>query len=54
MLTIFWLENPKGRDHSDNLGVCGNIILEQISGKLGGKVWIGCSWLRIGTIGGTV
>jgi hypothetical protein len=41
---------PKGRDHSEVLGVDGKIILECILGKYGGKVW--CIRLRIGTYGG--
>jgi len=28
MCTIFWLENLKGRDHSEDLGAEGRIILE--------------------------
>jgi hypothetical protein len=30
---IFWLENLKGRDHSEDLGVDGRIMLELILGK---------------------
>jgi len=30
---IFWLENLKGRDQSENLGVGEKIILEWILGK---------------------
>jgi len=26
--TVFWLEKPKGRDHSEDLGVDWKIILE--------------------------
>jgi hypothetical protein len=29
----FWLENLKGRDHSENLDVDGRIILEWMLGK---------------------
>jgi len=28
MLTIFWLVNLKGRDHSEDLGIDGSTILE--------------------------
>jgi hypothetical protein len=31
--TIFWLENLKGRDHTEDLGVDGRIILERVLGK---------------------
>jgi len=27
MHTIFWLENMKGKDHSEDLGIDGRIIL---------------------------
>jgi hypothetical protein len=30
MLTQFWLESQKERDHSENLGVDGTIILQRI------------------------
>jgi len=33
------------------LGVDRKIILEWILGKLGGKLWAGCIWLKIGTSG---
>jgi hypothetical protein len=33
MHTIFWLENLTGRDHLEDLGVDGKIILEWIVGK---------------------
>jgi hypothetical protein len=36
----------KGRDHSD-LGVDGRTMLEWMLLRYGGKVWIGCIWLRI-------
>jgi len=48
----FWMENLKGRDHSENLDVGGRIILEWILGKYGGRVWTGCIWFRIGISGG--
>jgi hypothetical protein len=35
------VESMKGRDHSEDLGVEGKIILECILGKWGGKVWTG-------------
>jgi hypothetical protein len=33
MHTMFWLENLKARDHLEDLGIDGNIILEWILGK---------------------
>jgi hypothetical protein len=36
----FWSENLKGRDHSEDLGVGGKIILEWILEKQDEKVWI--------------
>jgi hypothetical protein len=51
MHTIFYLENLKGRDHLEDLGVDGK-ILEWILGKWGGKMWTGCIWLRTGNNGG--
>jgi hypothetical protein len=33
MNTKYWLENLKGRDHSEDLGVDERIILEWILGK---------------------
>jgi hypothetical protein len=48
---MFWLENWKGRNHLEDLGVDGKIILELILGKYGGRVWTGFILLRIGTSG---
>jgi len=36
----------------ENLGVDGKIILKWILGRWGGKMWIGCIWLRIRINGG--
>jgi hypothetical protein len=33
MRTVFWLENLKGRAHSEDLGIDGRIILQCISGN---------------------
>jgi hypothetical protein len=46
------LENLKGQDHLEDLGIDEKLILEWILKKLGGKVWTGFIWLRIGTSGG--
>jgi hypothetical protein len=43
---------PEGKRPLRNLKIDGKIILEWILGKLGGKVWTGFIWLRIGTSGG--
>jgi hypothetical protein len=45
MLRTFLLESLNGREH-------GEIILEWILWKQVVKVWVGCSWLRIGSSGG--
>jgi hypothetical protein len=42
MHKIFWLENMKGRDHSEDLGIVGKVISEGILGRYSGKVWTGC------------
>jgi hypothetical protein len=36
--TTFWSEDLRVRDHLEDLGVDGNIILDYIFGKQGGKV----------------
>jgi hypothetical protein len=46
------LKNVKGRDHLEEPGVDGRIILEWILRKQGGKVWIGFIWIRIRTSDG--
>jgi hypothetical protein len=46
------LENLKGRDNFEDVGVDVKVILEWILGKYGGRVWTGCMWLRIGASGG--
>jgi hypothetical protein len=43
--------NPEGKDHSEDLGVDGRIILDCVLGKCG-KVWNVFVWIRIGTGGG--
>jgi hypothetical protein len=42
------LENLKGRDHPEDLGVDGRIILECILAKEGGRLWTVFLWPRKG------
>jgi len=44
--------NLMERDHLEEAGVDGRIILRLIFGKWDVEVWTGSSWLRIGTDGG--
>jgi hypothetical protein len=46
------LENLKGRDHLEDLGVDGRIVLKWILGNWGYMVYIGFIWLRMGIGGG--
>jgi len=45
----FWSEKLRWRDHSEELGVDGSVLLEWILGKQYEKTWTGVIWLRIGT-----
>jgi len=47
-----FLGKPERKNHLEDLGVDVKIILEWILGKLGGRVWTGFIWLRIGISGG--
>jgi hypothetical protein len=49
MHTKFLLENLKGRDHMEDLGIDRRIILEWILKKQVGRVWNEFIWLRTGT-----
>jgi len=44
--------NLRKRDHLEDPGVDGRIILTWIFGKWDVGVWTGLIWLRIGTCGG--
>jgi hypothetical protein len=44
---VFWLENLKGRDQSEDLDVDGGIRLQWMLGKYCGEGV--CIWLRMGT-----
>jgi hypothetical protein len=48
----FWSEKPEGKNHSEDLDIDGQTILEFILGEQGGRMWIGFIWLRIDTSGG--
>jgi hypothetical protein len=52
MHTKGWLVSMKGRDHSDDLGLDGRIILKLILGKQGWRVWAGFISLSFGTVSG--
>jgi hypothetical protein len=48
--TEFWWKNLSERDHLEDPGVDGNIVLRRISRKWDGT---GLIWLKIGKVGGT-
>jgi hypothetical protein len=50
----FWCGHLKGRDHEEDLGVDGTIIMKRILSKWDGNACIGLIWLRIGTSCGLV
>jgi hypothetical protein len=50
--TGFWLREPEGKDHLEDPGVDGRIILRCIFKNWDVWAWIGLIWLRIGTVGG--
>jgi len=52
--TGFWWGNLRERDHWEDPGADGRVILRWIFRKWDVWVWIGSSWLRIGTGGGHV
>jgi hypothetical protein len=47
----YWWESQKERNHYEDEVVGKWIIIKWILERLGGVVWIGLIWLRIGTSG---
>jgi hypothetical protein len=50
--TEFWWRDVRERDHPEDVGVDGKIILKSIFKKWDGEKWTGLIWLRIGRGGG--
>ena len=54
MCTEFWWGNLREREHLEEQGVDGRIILRWLFRKWGVRGWAGLIWLRIGTGGGNL
>ena len=52
MCTGFWWGNLRERDHLEDKGVDGRIILRWILRTRNVGVWTGSSWFSMGTVGG--
>jgi hypothetical protein len=50
--TGFWWGNLKEREHTEDLGIDGRIMLKRVFKKWGGKTWTELIWLGLGTGGG--
>jgi hypothetical protein len=48
----FWLGNRRERDHLEDPGVDGRIVLRWIFKRWDVEAWAGSNWFRIGTGGG--
>jgi hypothetical protein len=48
--TGVWCRNLRERDHLDDYGVEGRILLRWIFRKWDVKAWTGSTWLKIGTV----
>ena len=51
MYTGFWWGNLREREHLEDPGIDGRIILRLIFRKLDVEAWTGSIWLRIGAGG---
>ena len=53
MQTGFWWGHLRERDHLEDLGAEGRIILKFVFKECDGEAWIGLIWFRIQTTVGT-